>query len=261
MGRRLFAPPGHGAEEIWMRLPRRKWILGIAVVLAILGGVGFSVYRSVQRALALVHVNCSLKQIALSMQQYKSTHGTFPPHAIFSKDGKPLLSWRVAILPYLEEQKLYDEFHLDEPWDSPHNKPLIAKAPLFCMNENGDAATGRTRFVVPVGKDTMFDGDKGITEKQVTDGTSNTVMVVVVAADRSVIWTKPDDLDFDPAHPLAGLGPIADEGIPVAFADGSARNLPKDIDAESFRRLVLRNDGLPIDFNEVDRPRAGEVGR
>ena len=198
-----------------MRLPRRKWILGIAIVLAIGGGVGFSVYQSVQSAMARVHVDCSLKQISLAMMSYEMKHGTFPPRTIFSKDGKPLLSWRVVLLPELGQQALFDEFNLDEPWDSPHNKPLIARVPLFCLNENGDAAKGRTRFVVPVGKDTMFDGDKGVSKKQVTDGLSNTILIIVVGENRSVIWTKPDDMDFDPEHPLAGLGAVADEGFHV----------------------------------------------
>src|SRR5262249_54155708 len=69
----------------------------------------------------------NLKQIALAMHNYNDAYnGKLPAHAIYSKDGKkPLLSWRVAILPFIEQDNLYQQFHLDEPWDSEHNKKLI----------------------------------------------------------------------------------------------------------------------------------------
>src|SRR5262249_20124770 len=71
----------------------------------------------------------NLKQLALAMHTYASSSGYLPRHAIYSKDGKPLLSWRVAVLPYLEQVPLYRKFKLDEPWDSPHNKALLKYMP------------------------------------------------------------------------------------------------------------------------------------
>jgi hypothetical protein len=111
-------------------------------------------------------------------------------------------------------------------------------------------AEGQTRYVVPFGKNTIFDGDKAIRRQDITDGSSNTILFVEVGEDKAVTWTKPDDMNFDPQKPLAGLGTIDDDGIPAAFADGSVHQLRKDIDAETFRRLILRNDGLPIDPNK-----------
>src|SRR5438093_7201056 len=71
----------------------------------------------------------NLKQLALAMHNYHDTYGHLPPAALKNKKGKPLLSWRVALLPFVEEDKLYKEFRLDEPWDSAHNKKLLAKMP------------------------------------------------------------------------------------------------------------------------------------
>ena len=71
----------------------------------------------------------NLKQVGLAMYNYREAHGRFPAPAIQGPDGKPLLSWRVAILPYLSENELYQSFKLDEPWDSPHNKPLLERMP------------------------------------------------------------------------------------------------------------------------------------
>ena len=71
-----------------------------------------------------------LKQLAIVMQTYSDVNnGRLAPAAVFDKDGKPLLSWRVLMLPYLEQDALYKEFHLDEPWDSDHNKKLLEKMP------------------------------------------------------------------------------------------------------------------------------------
>ena len=112
----------------------------------------------------------------------------------------------MQILPYLDESHLYKEFHLDEPWDSPHNKPLIARMPAVFANPSEQPAIGRTHYVVPVGKGLMFDGEKGVRMADVKDGASNTIMAV--EADKSVIWTKPDDLDVDLEKPLDGLGHV-----------------------------------------------------
>ena len=71
----------------------------------------------------------NLKQIGLAMHNYHAMHKTFPPAYTVDKAGKPLLSWRVLILPYLEQDALYKEFHLDEPWDSEHNRALIDRMP------------------------------------------------------------------------------------------------------------------------------------
>ena len=161
----------------------------------------------------------NLKQLSIAMLSSESDTGEFPARAILSQDGKPLLSWRVAMLKYLGEDDLYKQFHLDEPWDSEHNKPLIAQMPReFTDPLDKGSGDGHTRYVVPTGKDTVFDGDKGVRIADITDGSSNTLLIVEVGSDKSVVWTKPDDLTFDPQQPLAGLGTIAAHGLAAAFS-------------------------------------------
>ena len=94
---------------------------------------------------------------------------------------------------------------------------------VFKSTSGTPLAEGQTRFVVPFGKDTMFEGDKGLRIADITDGASNTILLLEVGADKAVTWTKPDDLDFDPQKPKAGLGTMSEETFPVAFADGSVR--------------------------------------
>jgi hypothetical protein len=193
----------------------------------------------------------NLRQLGLALLTSATADRHFPAHAIYSKEGKPLLSWRVYVLQYLGEQSLFKQFRLDEPWDSEHNKPLIAKMPSVYKSLVGKPLEeGKTRYVVPFGKGAIFDGDKGITLEQITDGMSNTILLLEVGEDKAVTWTKPDDLDFDPQKPLAGLGTIGDAGIAATIADGSVHVIRKGVDAETFRRLILRNDGLPIDSSK-----------
>src|SRR5204863_9210261 len=98
----------------------------------------------------------NLKQIALAFHIYHDRHGHFPPAAIRSKDGKPLLGWRVAILPYLEQDALYKQFNLDEAWDSEANKKLIEKLPKVYAPVRGEAQAGGTFYQVFTGEKTLY---------------------------------------------------------------------------------------------------------
>ena len=184
----------------------------------------------------------NLKQIGLAMHNYHDVYRTFPPAANV-KNGKPLLSWRVHVLPFLEQQKLYKQFKLDEPWDSPHNKKLIAKMPPVYRATHSKAAPGKTVYLVPVGKKMAFvPGSKGQKISEFRDGTSNTILAVDVDDAKAVIWTKPDDLTVNPKSPLDGLG--KDRGMFNAlFADGSVQVISRDVNAEVLYGLFTRNGG------------------
>ncbi len=187
----------------------------------------------------------SLKQLALAMHAFADAHkGTFPTPASYSKDGKPLLSWRVHLLPYIEQLHLYQQFKLDEPWDSEHNKKLIAQMPAIYAHPAGKGkAEGQTPFVVPVGKDTIFPGGKGIGFRDITDGTSNTLLILTAADAHMVTWTRPEDWEFDPKQPHRGLADKERPVIWVALADGSVRTVPASISADVLRALLTRNGG------------------
>ena len=125
----------------------------------------------------------NLKLLMLAMHNYHDVNDHFPPAAIHGKDGKALLSWRVLLLPYLDEDDLFKQFHLDEPWDSKHNKPLLARMPgPYAPPVPGKTKEENTTFYqVFVGKGTIFEGTEGVSLVEIRDGTSNTIMIVEAA--------------------------------------------------------------------------------
>jgi hypothetical protein len=193
-----------------------------------------------------------MKQLGLGMHTYHIEHKSFPPPALVDGNGKPLLSWRVALLPYLEEnyKELYGEFHLDEPWDSEHNKPLIAKMPaIYRCPRSAKADDGMTVYQVPHGPSTVFAGPDGIPIRKITDGTSNTIGVVEVDENHAVPWTKPEDWTFDPAEPAKGLGGhFPDQIFLCLFCDGSAHAIPTTAKKETLSALFTRNGGEIVEI-------------
>jgi RNA polymerase sigma factor (sigma-70 family) len=182
----------------------------------------------------------NLRQIALAMHNYHDVYKAFPANAIYSADGKTaLLSWRVAILPFIEQEALYREFKLNEPWDSAHNKKLIAKMPKIYADVRADAKNEtKTYYQVFTSAGTAFDGNQN---KAVTDfaaGTSNTALAA--EAKDPVIWTQPADLAVPAAKDkMPAVGGLFAAGFHVIFADGSVRFLPRETTPAALRAFVI----------------------
>jgi prepilin-type processing-associated H-X9-DG protein len=203
----------------------------------------------------------NLKQIALAMHNIASLSNPprFPGAAIRDKDGKPLLSWRVAVLPYLEQQALYEKFHLDEAWDSPHNKALLKEIPdVYVPVIRSDEPKISTYYQVITGPGALFESKEGPSILDITDGTVNTLMVM--EAGSPVPWTKPEDVTYDKEKPVPKLGRLFRGGFNAAFADGSVHFLSAAIREQVMRAVITRNGGEIIDQKalEVDEKPAEE---
>ncbi|QDS99790.1 DUF1559 domain-containing protein [Adhaeretor mobilis] len=194
----------------------------------------------------------NMKQIMLAMHNYHDTMGQFPAHASYDDEGNPLLSWRVHILPFIEEQALYEQFHLDEPWDSEHNKTLIEKMPDVYAEPSAavDPRDGNTHYLAPVGGSLAFDGtSNGIALRKFTDGLSNTIALLQVDNTAAVTWTKPADWELNAKKPLAGLDQAIHPAIFLAgLADGSVHSMSFAIDPEMFKALLTRNGGEVVNW-------------
>jgi Protein of unknown function (DUF1559) len=192
------------------------------------------------------------KQMALAMQTYADAKKHLPPPAITDQNGRRLLSWRVAILPYLEQNNLYKQFHLDEPWDSPHNRTLIDKMPEIYADPNPQirslAGKSKTTYVVPAGPGTVFDTKDGITFRDIPDGTSNTIILVEVPPERAVVWTKPEDWDVDLASPPQGIERTDRDYFTAGWCDGRASVIPFDVDRNKLRAVLTRAGGEVVDW-------------
>jgi dipeptidyl aminopeptidase/acylaminoacyl peptidase len=168
-------------------------------------------------------VSVPLKKLGLALHNHHSAYKQLPPRAEVNSQ----LSWRVQILPFLGEQALYEKFKLDEPWDSEHNSKLVTQIPdVFASASPQLGKEGKTRYVFPFHEKAIYrNRELGAKFRDVLDGLSNTIFVVIADEDRAVIWTKPDDLSIDLEAPKQGWSKGVDGKIPVVMADGRVVNL------------------------------------
>jgi uncharacterized protein (TIGR03067 family)/prepilin-type processing-associated H-X9-DG protein len=196
----------------------------------------------------------NLKQIALAFHIYHDVFKGMPPQAICDDKGKPLLSWRVAILPYIEQDNLYKQFKLNEPWDSAHNIKLAEKMPdLYRAPTSEKVKPGHTHYQVITGPDTLYPKPTNKPRfQQITDGTSNTLLVV--EASTAVSWTKPEDVVYDPKNALPKFGGLFSDGFNAAWCDGSVRFISSRADPMALRAVITPSGGEVFDPDKLDPP-------
>ena len=192
----------------------------------------------------------SIRLLALASAEYESRNQEFPPSNGSDAERGAGLSWRVHILPNLNERPLYEQFNLDEPWDSPTNIALLPLMPdvFKSVGVPEILPEGHTLFQRPMGNGAFDPGD-GSSRKysSIRDGSSNTIMILEVDVSESIPWTQPDDYHFDPANPMRGLGNTKAAGILAGFADGSVTTIAPSLDPETFKNIIMANDGNVID--------------
>jgi hypothetical protein len=196
----------------------------------------------------------NLEKLVLAMHSYHDTHNEFPAASILSPDGKPMLSWRVTLLPFLgdEAARLYKEFRLSEPWDSPHNKTLLAKMPrIYAPVAGKPKEPHSTHYQVFTGPNTPFPRVqlRGPKMASFTDGLCNTLLIVEAA--EAVPWTKPVDLVVDPKKPLPRLGGMFEGVFHGAMADRTVLRFRRHFDEKMMRLVIDPADGKPLDSKDV----------
>jgi prepilin-type processing-associated H-X9-DG protein len=244
------APPVRGSKA-------RASVVLAALALVLVGGAILTLLlmpavQSAREAAKRTQCSNNLKYLALAMHNYYDTYGSFPPAYLADENGTPMHSWRVLILPFLEQQALYEHYNFDEPWDSPANS-LVANTVLEvyrCPSETPINPTD-TSYVMIVGPGTLYEGEEPAQFQDIRDGTSNTIMFVE-AAGCGINWAEPRDLDIEllslQINNPAGLDirSLHPGGANTAFCDGSVRFLSETIDPATLECLITIADGVPV---------------
>lgn len=233
------------------------WVIVLLIVgMGFLGCGGILValllpaVQAAREAARRMQCSNNLKQIALAMHNYHDTYKAFPPAYTVDENGNPLHSWRTLILPFIEQSALYTQIHLNEPWNSEHNRQFsTVVVPVFCCPSEGEMSPN-TCYMAIVGAGTLLEGATPVKIADVTDGTSNTLMVVEVC-NSGVPWMSPTDLSLDSMQMKINGGPTEIRsrhpgGANVAMTDGSVRYISNTVPPETLRALITRNDGTAV---------------
>ena len=259
--------------------------LGILLVCGCLCGLLLPAVSPAREAARRMHCSNQLKQIALALHNYHAVYKSFPPAYIADSRGRPIHSWRVLILPFLEQQPLYESYSFDEPWDGPNNRKLLSQIPpIYCCPSQSDVeaeSPSHTNYVAVVGENTAWPGKTATSVQDIVDGTANTLLVCEVA-NHHISWMEPTDVSYSEAvemltasdpdqhsgHVYQSFFYEWSHGRQVAIADGSVRFIPYGIDANDAKLLLARNDyelhdldNLRGDATETRRLRIGNCIR
>jgi hypothetical protein len=247
--------------------PRRQINVRQATQLVIVLAVVFSLVtmlaRAVERsreAARRAQCLCNLCSIKLALENYHASYGSFPPAYVADASGVPLYSWRVSILPYMDERAVYNQYNLSEPWDGPNNIKLLDRMPrVFACPSRSTVwsnPTSLTSYVVITGPGTLFTGATGTRSAAVTDGLTNTLLIAEVA-NTSIPWTAPQDLDVRTMslrvndRKRSGISSPHPGGANIVMGDASYHFLSESIAPGMLKALITIAGGERIDVEQA----------
>lgn len=223
-----------------------------ALAIPMLIGLALPAVQSARAAARRTQSMNNMKQLGLAMHNYHAVYKKFPAAVMTAMDGKTKYSWRVALLPFLEQKNLYDSYNFEEPWDSPDNLKVLNAMPITYRHPNEPEGTTTSSYYALIGEQTAWgDGDTGIGLRDIVDGSSNTALFF--DAKRKIPWTKPDDIKYSADDDIPTLGGYEAAGFMAALADGSVRFFSKDVDEKTLRAVITRNGKEVINWGAVKR--------
>ncbi len=259
----LGAPPAYAAPA---RSSSKTWLIMLAAALPALLIVGVAVIgilialllpavQAAREAARRAMCISNLKQIGLAMHNYHDTYKCFPPAYIPDENGRPMHSWRVLLLPFMEQEMLYQQYDFDEPWDGPNNSRLAGMMPTIyrCPSEHSMVDDSDTSYAMVVGPGTISDGPTATQIGRIAEGTANTIMVVEVAG-AGINWLEPRDLDADEIGPeiedpfgaVGGMSSDHPSVVNALFCDGTVHSIDKFIDEALLKALTTIAGGEDV---------------
>jgi hypothetical protein len=256
-----------GLGAIW--IGRKNWERsGFAIpigFLCLLAAAFLSLFTVIRPVELRSRCHNNLKQIAIALHNYHDAYGSFPPAYVADEDGRPMHSWRILILPFLESSDVYSNYRFDEPWDGPNNRLLADQMPFAyrCPSESRrNSPSFMTSYLAVVGPETVWPEGEAHSTGDIQDGTSDTILVVE-SHQSGIHWMEPRDLHTGQMareiNPLHGQGICSCHGSPsdrgrghiahAVLADGSVRALPNDLTREKIEALITIAGGedSPLD--------------
>jgi type II secretory pathway pseudopilin PulG len=216
----------------------RHLLVAIAV-LGLLAAIFVPAIRSARPYALALHCRNNLDQIGRALEQYHDDYGRFPPAYTVDADGRPLHSWRTLLLPYLEEQELYDRIDLSKPWDDPANRrvyPDFIRA-YRCVGK--PEITANTAYLAIVAPGSAIRPVESCSMREITDGLNNTLLIIEADASCAVPWMTPQDVD---ERQLLEIGPTSklqhQGGWHALLADGIVRKLHPKLSPDTRRKLI-----------------------
>ena len=164
-------------------MQRRQLIIFLVTLTLTIGSTWL--YRTVREAYAVRdRIQCwsHLSQLVFALHTHLDAFGEFP-HDIVDESGSPLLSWRVSLLRSMNKTELFDEFRLDEPWDSEHNISLLPRMPQYfqCAACSPEQKTGFCTNYFYVEDKPVFAKDRA------------SELLLIECSHSDIPWTKPSD--------------------------------------------------------------------
>ena len=235
-------------RKLWKNVPLLNGLAaGVCILLLI--GLLLPPLRISRPASRRMICGNNLRQIAIALHTYHDVYGSFPPAYIADKNGRPMHSWRVLILPFMEQEILYKRYRLDEPWDGPSNRKLASTVlPVYSCPTDQPTPNSETSYVAIVGPRTAWPDEKALTLGDLKDGTGN-VLLVVEVHDSGIHWMEPRDLHISQMAPAInsphgqGISSEHPQAAQAAYADGSVKSLRNSAPADVLRSWIQIDDG------------------
>ena len=252
-----YSPPGRSSSGPVVAIIIVAVLGGVLLFGGILAALLLPAVQAAREAARRSQCSNNLKQIGLAMHNYHESYKTFPAAVIADENGRAMHSWRVAILPFMEQQVLFSQYDFDVPWDDPNNQALMNMPVMAyrCPSDptsSGSSPLCETNYVMVVGKGTLGgEPNEAVRMRDITDGTSNTILAIEVGGS-GIPWIEPRDVTVEEAvtfitNPAASqFKPTHPGGVQVAMADGSTRFIANTIDPRMLRALLTRDDGQAV---------------
>lgn len=203
--------------------------------------------RNVRVAAGRLQCLNNLKQVALALHNYHEHYGAFPPAFTVNEAGEPLHSWRTLILPFVEQQALYELINLSKPWNDPANrKAFETSVSVFCCPSTQLEKNQTTYFGVS-GEHSVFFGDLSRKLADIKDGASATLMVVEMPPESAIPWMMPQDAGPADIQRIRTSAKLAHSlGFQNALCDGSVRFISSQVDDTVLQALMTIDGGETV---------------